>query len=205
MKSKIIIVGGTGFVGQGIIRQLNPEKFEVHSFSRHTHEADFGDETIYHAVELANSQEWLKIVRDADWVIDAVGILLPNPIKKQNYKNSSYDPAKYLIDGLVHEQRPKFLFISANAGPFFMNPYLRAKRKVESRMQKLLTGRAYAVYPGIIFDKTRFSSYILGLLLTRLTAITYVKKLRPISRKNFSAEIEHILSGAKSPLEEKVI
>lgn len=204
MKIKVVIAGGTGFVGQGIIRQLSPEKFAVHSLSRHAYQGEAGDQTVYHAVNLARPQEWQSIVHDADWVIDAVGILLPNPIKEQNYENSSYAPAKYLMDVLVKEPKVNFLFISANAGPFFMNPYLKAKRTVEKEMQQRLVERAYVVYPGVIFDKARFSSYVPGLVLAQLTVLPYFRKLRPLSRSQFSHEIERILLGLKSPLEQRL-
>ncbi|WP_223346933.1 NAD-dependent epimerase/dehydratase family protein [Leuconostoc mesenteroides] len=32
---KIIVIGGTGFVGQGILSALNNKDFELHSLSRH--------------------------------------------------------------------------------------------------------------------------------------------------------------------------
>ncbi|MGN1293494.1 SDR family oxidoreductase [Weissella soli] len=204
MKIKVVIAGGTGFVGQGIIEQLSPEKFEVHSLSRHPHQGEAGDQTIYHAVDLARPQEWQSIVHDADWVIDAVGILLPNPLKKQTYQNSIYAPAKNIMDVLVNEPKVKFLFISANAGPFFMKPYLKAKRAVEQDMQQRLAEQAYLVYPGIIFDKARFSSYLPGLVLAQLTILPYFRKLRPLSRTQFSREIERMLLGQKSPLEQRL-
>lgn len=204
MNIKVVIAGGTGFVGQGIIKQLSSDKFEVHSLSRHAHVAEGNDQTIYHAVNLAHPQEWQHIIHDADWVIDAVGILLPNPMKGSNYQNSSYEPAKHIIDMLIKETKPNFLFISANAGPFFMKPYLKAKRAVESDMKELLTNRSYTVYPGVIFDKARCSSYIPGVILSHLTFIPYVKKLRPVKRERFAREVAKILLGEKSYLETKI-
>ncbi|AFT82192.1 NAD-dependent epimerase/dehydratase family protein [Leuconostoc carnosum] len=202
-KQKIVIAGGTGFVGQGIIQQLSPEFFEVHSLSRHPFSSHAKDQTFYHAVDLSNPTEWQHIVADADWIIDAIGILLPNPIKKQNYQNSSYEPAKSIIDVLVAEPTPKFLFISANTGPFFMKPYLNAKRAVENEAKKRLASRAYFVYPGIIFDKARYSSYLPGLFLTYLSWIKYFNNLRPISRRDFATNIENILLGKKSTLQQR--
>lgn len=177
MKIKVVIAGGTGFVGQGIIQLLSPEKFEIHSLSRHDYVSRPTDKTIYHVVDLANSSELQHIIADAYWVIDAVGILLPNPIRGITYKNSS---------------------------PFFMKPYLNAKRAVERLMKQSLPGRAYIVYPGIIYDKTRLSSFIPGILLSHLVKVPYFKKLRPISRQSFSLEIQRILNGQHSYLEEKI-
>ncbi|MEY4664223.1 NAD-dependent epimerase/dehydratase family protein [Weissella cibaria] len=204
MKIKVVIAGGTGFVGQGIIQLLSPEKFEIHSLSRHDYVSRPTDKTIYHVVDLANSSELHNIIADADWVIDVVGILLPNPIKGVTYRNSSYEPAKYLIDQLIKQTNTNFLFVSANSGPFFMKPYLNAKRAVEKLMNQSLSGRAYIVYPGIIYDKSRLSSFIPGILLSHLVKVPYFKKLRPISRQSFSLEIQRILNGKHSHLEEKI-
>lgn len=112
MKTKVVIAGGTGFVGQGIIQQLDPTQYDVHSLSRHIYHPHTNDKTTYHVVDLSDTPSVLAIIQDADWVIDAVGILFPNPIKKQNYQNSSYAPAKYLIDALLLAPRTKLLFIS---------------------------------------------------------------------------------------------
>ncbi|WP_010000676.1 SDR family oxidoreductase [Leuconostoc lactis] len=204
IKTKVVIAGGTGFVGQGIIQQLDPTQYDVHSLSRHVHQPTADDKTIYHVIDLSDTPNLSAIIQDADWVIDAVGILLPNPIKKQNYQNSSYMPAKYLIDALLTAPNTKLLFISANGGPFFMAPYLKAKRAVETRMRTLLPERTYIVYPGIIFDKTRLSSYFPGRILSRLGGIQYFKKLRPISRQAFAIEIAQILSGTSSTLEKRL-
>lgn len=204
MKTKVVIAGGTGFVGQGIIQQLDPTQYDVHSLSRHVYHPHTNDKTTYHVVDLSDTPSVSAIIQDADWVIDAVGILFPNPIKKQNYQNSSYAPAKYLIDALVSAPHAKLLFISANGGPFFMAPYLKAKRAVEAQMHALLPERAYMVYPGIIFDKARLSSYFLGRILSHLNGIPYVKKLRPISRQAFASEIAQILSGTSSALEKRL-
>ena len=204
MKIKVVIAGGTGFVGQGIIQLLSPEKFEIHSLSRHDYVSRPTDKTIYHVVDLANSSELHNIIADADWVIDVVGILLPNPIKGVTYRNSSYEPAKYLIDQLIKQTNANFLFVSANSGPLFMKPYLNAKRAVEKLMNQSLSGRAYIVYPGIIYDKSRLSSFIPGILLSHLVKVPYFKKLRPISRQSFSLEIQRILNGKHSHLEEKI-
>lgn len=82
MKTKVVIAGGTGFVGQGIIQQLDPTQYDVPSLSRHIYHPHTNDKTTYHVVDLSDTPSVLAIIQDADWVIDAVGILFPNPIKK---------------------------------------------------------------------------------------------------------------------------
>ncbi|MGB2510934.1 NAD-dependent epimerase/dehydratase family protein [Leuconostoc suionicum] len=201
---KIIVVGGTGFVGQGILSALNSKGFELHSLSRHQFSpTDATDQVTYHAADLNKPGEWQNLLKEADWVVDAVGILLPNPFKHINYQNSSVQPAQRLLDVLATTHQTKFLFVSANATPFFLNAYLRAKLSVEHSAKALLNDRAYNVYPGIVYDKSRIYSYIPAIILVTLQHIPglkFLQRYRPISRKTFAIEVENILNGKESAL-----
>lgn len=201
---KIIVVGGTGFVGQGVLSALNNKNFELHSLSRHQFiPTDATDQVTYHAADLNKPGEWQDLLREADWVVDAVGILLPNPFKHINYQNSSVQPAQRLLDVLATTHQTKFLFVSANATPFFLNAYLRAKLTVEHSAKDLLNDRAYNVYPGIVYDKSRIYSYIPAIILVtlqRIPGLKFLQRYRPVSRKTFAIEVENILNGKESAL-----
>ena len=67
-------------------------------------------------------------------------------------------------------------------------------------MAQALPGRAVAVYPGIIFDPARQSSYWPGVTLTHLKSIAYFNKFRPVARSEFAKEVAGILTGKPSPL-----
>ncbi|MFT8674154.1 MAG: NAD-dependent epimerase/dehydratase family protein [Leuconostoc mesenteroides] len=201
---KIIVVGGTGFVGQGVLSALNNKNFELHSLSRHRFiPSDATDQVTYHAADLNKPGEWQDLLREADWVVDAVGILLPNPFKHINYQNSSVQPAQRLLDVLATTHQTKFLFVSANVTPFFLNAYLRAKLTVEHSAKALLNDRAYNVYPGIVYDKSRIYSYIPAIILVtlqRIPGLKFLQRYRPVSRKTFAIEVENILNGKESAL-----
>ncbi|WP_288629377.1 NAD(P)-dependent oxidoreductase [uncultured Leuconostoc sp.] len=201
---KIIVVGGTGFVGQGVLSALNNKNFELHSLSRHQFiPTDATDQVTYHAADLNKPGEWQDLLREADWVVDAVGILLPNPFKHINYQNSSIQPTQRLLDVLATTHQTKFLFVSANATPFFLNAYLRAKLTIEHSAKALLNDRAYNVYPGIVYDKSRIYSYIPAIILVtlqRIPGLKFLQRYRPVSRKTFAIEVENILNGKESAL-----
>ena len=201
---KIIVVGGTGFVGQGILSALNNKGFELHSLSRHQFRpTNVTDQVTYHVADLNKAGEWQDLLKEADWVVDAVGILLPNPFKHINYQNSSVQPAQRLLDVLATTHQTKFLFVSANATPSFLNAYLRAKLSVEHSAKALLNDRAYNVYPGIVYDKSRIYSYIPAIILVTLQHIPglkFLQRYRPISRKTFAIEVENILNGKENAL-----
>ena len=200
---KIIVVGGTGFVGQGILSALNNKDFELHSLSRHQFSpTDETDQVTYHAADLNMPGEWQDLLREADWVVDAVGILLPNLFKHINYRNSSVQPAQRLLDVLATTHQTKFLFVSANATPFFLNAYLRAKLTVEHSAKALLNDRAYNVYPGIVYDTSRIYSYIPAIILVtlqRIPGLKFLQRYRPVSRKTFAIEVENMVDCKIKP------
>ncbi|WP_373892474.1 NAD-dependent epimerase/dehydratase family protein [Weissella confusa] len=197
-KRKIVIAGGTGFVGQGITNALLPEKYDIHVLTRRNVTTDTESVT-YHHVDYHVTEQVLAVIGDADWVIDVIGILLPNPIKHQTYANSSVLPAKFLIDAVRACPEAKFMFVSANYAPFFMAPYMRAKQEVENYMALRLPQRATTLYPGIIYDRQRQISYYVGHILAKIHA----KRLRPIKLTDLAEEVTRILDGHESDLEKR--
>lgn len=158
-----------------LVKGLSPEKYDIHVLTRRNVTTDT-ELVTYHQVDYRVTEQVLAVIGDADWVIDVISILLPNPIKHQTYANSSVLPAKFLIDAVRACQEAKFMFVSANYAPFFMAPYMRAKQEVENYMALRLPQRATILYPGIIYDRKRQISYYVGHILAKLP----VKRLRPI-------------------------
>mgnify|MGYP000239728055 CR=1 FL=1 len=207
---QVVVMGGSGFVGQGILAYLaRRQDMKLISLSR-------GGEPRRHTQAWMTKVEWLKsditqdkhwqpAVATADWVIDAVGILFENPRRGQTYQNASVQPAKRVIDFIADRRLPThFLFISANQAPFFLKRYLAAKLIVEHDLKRMLPDRSVCVYPNIIYDRARLYSYIPAVLLNLAgrfpVASGHLQSYRPISRRHFSREIGRILMRQKSPL-----
>lgn len=126
-----------------------------------------------------------------------MGILWPDRKKQLNYQNASIKPAKQIIT-TIKTSETKFLFISANAGP---PAYLEAKRTVETYARQVLGERAYVVYPGLVYDRTKRSTYYLGKILHVITFLPGLKKYRPVERKILAQAIEKIIQGETSEFE----
>jgi nucleoside-diphosphate-sugar epimerase len=204
----ITVVGGTGLVGQGIFKELSQvANYELHSLSRHGKSKDnLIEPVIYHAANLTEAGDWQELLRKSDWVIDAVGILFPSKSKGTTYEKNSVQPAKIIIDIIVNSEN-QCLFISANAGPFFMNDYMKAKKEVETYGQKRLKSRFVSVFPGIVYDASRKSSYFPARLLKTLIKIpifSFLKTYRPIKRSEFAREIHKIIVGEVSSLTTRI-
>ena len=86
-----------------------------------------------------------------------------------------------------------------------MKPYLKAKLTVETLAKTQLGSRAFIVYPGIVFDKDRRSSYLIGVLIKKCRRLSYFDHLRSISRLEFATEIEQILLGFPSHLLKRTV
>ena len=195
---KVVIVGGTGFVGQGILQVLVKDKtLELYSLSRGGKRPDSVAGVIYQRVDLERPNAWQTLLKEADWVMDCVGILWPDRKKQLNYQNASIKPAKKII-ATIKTSETKFLFISANVG---LPAYLRAKRTVEKYAHQVLGKRAYVVYPGLIYDRTKKSTYYLGKILHVIAFLPGLKKYRPVKRKILAQAIEKILQGKTSEFE----
>lgn len=204
----ITIVGGTGLVGQGIFKELaQVVDYELHSLSRNgKSKAHLVKPVIYHAANLNESGNWQELLRKSDWVIDAVGILFPSKSKGTTYEKNSIQPAKIIIDTIVNSEN-QCLFISANDGPFFMKDYMKAKKEVEAYGQKRLKARFISVFPGIVYDTSRKSSYFPARLLEPLIKIpifSFLKSYRPIKRRQFAKEIHKIIEGKASKLTQRL-
>ncbi|MCT3400760.1 NAD-dependent epimerase/dehydratase family protein [Lentilactobacillus hilgardii] len=210
----ITVVGGSGFVGSGMLKELSQfDDFELYSISR----SGRPDKQVtlpnvkWLKGDVSQPGDWERIIAKSDWVIDCVGILFPNPLTKTSHWKNSIQPAESLIN-TIHRQniasdnpeKTHFLFVSANYGPFFMAPYIKAKLEVEKDMARLLPKNSIVVYPGIVTDSSKPTTRLLENLAKALTLSLYFKRLRFVSRDVIAQETVRILTGETSFLTERV-
>lgn len=203
---KVVIFGGSGFLGTGIVDQLLKDATnEITIISRHAKPDNQSAKVGWVKSDLLRDAHWHESVQTADWVIDCIGILLPNWKQHVTYRNGIFRPAQVIIDYLTTlpaDKRPNLMFISANRGPFFMAPYMHAKRQVEQLTTKLPPEQVKIVYPTVMYDKSRPYSVILALGMSVLTLIPGINILmhgfEPMKRSQVTKEIVKLLNGEKS-------
>nr|WP_243465371.1 NAD-dependent epimerase/dehydratase family protein [Oenococcus oeni] len=82
---KIVVFGGSGFIGQKLLEILVERGHDIISVSRHGRPDSltekWADKITWVSSDILNDHEWQKYVKDADWIIDSVGILFENPKK----------------------------------------------------------------------------------------------------------------------------
>ncbi|KRM89925.1 NAD(P)H-binding protein [Liquorilactobacillus cacaonum] len=209
---KIVLLGGSGYVGKGIIQTLNTHP-DIHlvSMSRHGGTAAQKEEwpnVNWVSVDLYNSETWRKEIIDADWIVDLIGVLFAKNYNE--YYQKTVAPVMNIIKFIEKEKlAAKFLFVSANYAPIGMKNYLKAKLVLERELKERLGIKTVIVYPGLIYHKERPSVYIIGKslkILTRLKIFNrFITPLRPISRGKFASEIENVIVGKDSYLTKRNI
>lgn len=209
---KITVMGGTGYLGQGILATIikNSSSYDLISMSR---SGDKNKEHLvrpitYMAVDFNKSGEWQQVISSSDVVIDCVGIFLPSKRKNTNYYKNSVQPAKQVIDEVATvEKSVKFIFIGANAAPWFLRNYLAAKKEVIDYGTKKLDNQFVVVYPGMVYDRQRLFNYVPGILLSfaiNILHMHFLKKYRPIKRRVFNLELLKIIQNKPSELTQKI-
>ncbi|HEY0222178.1 MAG TPA: NAD(P)-dependent oxidoreductase [Lactovum miscens] len=206
---KIVIFGGSGFIGESLVKTLSQEaNAEIVVISRRP---QYKYQTLPNVKWLVSSvtedTSWQTTVKEADWVIDCIGILLPNPFKKQNYQSASINPALKLIHFIAKCQKPKFIFVSAKKIPFFISPYFKAKLRVETEIIDFLADRGQAIYPTIVYDQPKQRNWTTAQLILFANHWPLIKILvkdyLPIQRKILSQEVVKILNGQNSYLSKR--
>ncbi|WP_056967204.1 NAD-dependent epimerase/dehydratase family protein [Liquorilactobacillus sucicola] len=202
---KVLLIGGSGFVGRGILQYLAADSnFDLISISRsgrpHGTQA-WLEQVTWIRSDLNHDENWKKYAAAADWVLDLIGVLIEK--NYHEYQQKSVTPAKELIKYLHDKDVPtKLLFVSAKHAPFFMKNYMRAKKEVEADIMRKLPDRGYIVYPGMIYAQERKMVYFSAELLKLALRIPVLKQLlagyEPIKRTAFSREIRQILLGHDS-------
>lgn len=204
---KIVIFGGSGFVGQGIVNQLAQDKSkQITIISRSKQNKNYEKNNItWFVSDISNDTNWQTVVNEADWVIDCIGILLPNPLKNQSYYSASTKPAEIIINYLasLKENQPRFLFVSAKKIPWPMVGYANSKATIEDAIHtKLPATKSTIIYPTIIYDKSRNYSLWLAKLVHLTAPIPLVKKItknyQPINRKLLVKQIEQVINEKPS-------
>ncbi|MGX7243822.1 NAD-dependent epimerase/dehydratase family protein [Enterococcus quebecensis] len=203
---KITIFGGSGFIGQKLTEELVHRGHNVTSISRSGKPANlttsWSQKVHWIRSDVLTDNFWQSAVKEADWVIDAIGILKEDPSKNITYTRFIYKPVQIILAYLNTQEHPaKFLFLSANSAPFFLNQYMESKLQAEELIKKQ-TKQSIIFYPSLVVDKKRYSSIIGGNMIKLLKKIPGVRKLvqgyDPISRTALAVEISNVIEGNTS-------
>lgn len=206
---KVVVFGGSGFVGQQLLKTFQAQGWQTISVSRHGQpkklQAAWVKEVTWVKSDLTKDQTWQDAVQNADWIIDAIGILFEKPKQNISYESAIILPLQNITHFLLKQQQPaKLIFISANKAPFVLKKYMQAKIKAEKLLQQSDQRKLHSViiYPGLVIDAAKPTTLIAewGIhVLHHLPVFKqWVSGYLPVRRTVLAEEMVKVMQGGES-------
>ena len=132
--NKVVILGGTGFIGAQLATKLSPKSKKIIIPTRNT-ESNPGLKMIPNleivSTDVKDERSINLLLEDADLVINTVGIL--NEINEDNsFDKIHYQLPKKVSNSIKKNEVKRFMHISSlNADPKSIGKYLKSKGKAE--------------------------------------------------------------------------
>ena len=115
---KVFVTGGTGFVGNEVVRQLVAQGHEVAALVRSGSEGklDMGtsDQVQIHPGDVTEPDSLPRAMQGCDAAIHLVGIIREFPDKGVTFKRLHVEGSRHVIDAAVYQGIKRFLHMSAN-------------------------------------------------------------------------------------------
>ena len=190
----ILLIGGNGFVGQSLIKELTKCKIEISYLSRTQNHSISKDEATWIQGDIFDLNN-IIIKESYDIVIHLIGT-----IKNKNlYSKLNTESVTETIKLCKKHNINKLVYFSANGG---FNHYIESKRNgeklvVNSKLDYLI------VRPGLMYGKERLTSYfnILPIKFFSKLGITFFKNVYPLPVKKVAESVvKNILRNTDSTI-----
>lgn len=153
-KMKILVTGGSGFVGKEVIRQALMQGHTVAYLSRHEGQGKlFENPMVTHIkVDLVKNQK-MTLPNNYDVIVHLVGAIKPNDIQLLNVQ-----AMRGVIKLAVENQIEQLIYLSARVG---YPAYLKSKQEAEELLKA--SGLTYGILQsGLIYGTERPLASIIG-------------------------------------------
>ncbi|EOT45541.1 MULTISPECIES: NAD-dependent epimerase/dehydratase family protein [Enterococcus] len=156
-KKRMVIFGGSGFVGQAIAKRALANQYEVVSISR-SGRPDQTDawlnQITFVKSDVFDPTQWQDVIQPGDCLVDAIGILTQKKAKHITYRRFHYDIVELIIKTVKDIDNLSFIYISASQGIPFHSGYLREKQRAEVFLKHLPLQTAI-VRPSLLYGPGR--------------------------------------------------
>lgn len=165
-KMKIAIIGGSGFVGQALIKQAIKQNIEVQYVSRHQGDITHPLVTFIQG-DIFNWQQWQSQLETVDVIIHAVGAIMP----KKALQHMNVDSIDCTLQ-LCHQHNiNKVVYLSAENGP---KHYIASHRQGEDLVKA--SGLHYLIVkPGLMYGSMRRWSLVNSIALDMALKVPIAK------------------------------
>ena len=190
----ILLIGGNGFVGQALIKELKKYNVKVSYISRTQNHSIYKDEATWIQGDIFDIENIL-INEKYDIAIHLIGT-----IKNKNlYSKLNTESVTQTIKLCQKQNINKLVYFSANGG---FKQYIESKRNgeklvVNSKLDYLI------VRPGLMYGKDRLTSYfnILSIKFFSKFGITFFKNVYPLPvEKVVETVVKAILDNTDSTI-----
>ena len=190
----ILLIGGNGFVGQALIKELKKYNVKVSYISRTQNHSIYKDEATWIQWDIFDIENIL-INEKYDIAIHLIGT-----IKNKNlYSKLNTESVTQTIKLCQKQNINKLVYFSANGG---FKQYIESKRNgeklvVNSKLEYLI------VRPGLMYGKDRLTSYfnILPIKFFSKFGITFFKNVYPLPvEKVVETVVKAILDNTDSTI-----
>lgn len=156
-KKRIVIFGGSGFVGQAIAKRALANQYEVISISR-SGRPDQTDAWLNQITfvkgDVFDPTQWQDVIQPGDCLVDAIGILTQKKAKQITYQRFHYDIVELIIKTVKDIENLSFIYVSASQGIPFHSGYLREKQRAEVFLEHIPLQTAI-VRPSLLYGPGR--------------------------------------------------
>lgn len=164
MKIKnLLVIGGNGYIGKSILKKLSKLP-KIHTTSIQRSEIKPQDQIkniSYIQGDANNPGTFSDYIQEADTIIHTIGTLIDSTILKNekigsegSYENLNYETAKSMgeITNSFSDKKRRFLYLSANKAPPFLERYFKTKMKAEMFLNLCENLEFFSLRPGFVFD-----------------------------------------------------
>lgn len=186
---KVFVTGGSGFVGNEVVRQLVAQGYEVAALVRSGSESklDMGtsDQVRIHPGDVTEPDSLPPAMQGCDAVIHLVGIIREIPDKGVTFKRLHIEGSRHVIDAAVAQGIKRFLHMSANGvRPAAPTGYLQSKWQAEQFLRD--TALDWTIFrPSLIFGRGGEFVAMLADLIRKLPIVPVIGdgqyRIQPVS------------------------
>ena len=160
---KVLVTGGTGFVGWYVVRQTSEAGHEVVSLSRGIHKGDHAYPVQNVRIDLILPEDLERVLSGVDVVVHAAGILRES--EGQSFERAHVGATANLIDACKAAGVEKIIYLSAlGVRANAQSNYLRTKHEAERLIEG--SGLRYTIFrPSLVFGAgDRLISHLLSMV-----------------------------------------